>query len=226
MATKEAELHAAIIRHVAEKGFAPPMQVLHRNLGWPQPVLESTLKRLAEIRGVILKPNSLDVWAIHPFSLMPTATWVTAETGAWWANCAWCALGIGAALRQDIRVVSRAGAEDNPLELEIRNGRPSDRLVIHFPFRPHEWWSNPYNPCGAIVFFSSRSEVGAWCTRHGFPLGDVIDIDTGIALARAWFGDYLELTWSRKSAEEAQQVFRSLGLTSEFWHPPPSPGPR
>src|SRR5688572_21679644 len=115
MATKEGELHAAIIRHVAEKGFAPSIQVLQRQLGWPESVLESTLRRLAEIRGLILKPNSLDVWAIHPFSLMPTATWVAAQTGAWWANCAWCALGIGAALRQDIRVVSRVGAEQQLL---------------------------------------------------------------------------------------------------------------
>jgi hypothetical protein len=219
MTTKEAELHAAIIRHVADKGFAPSMNVLHDELGWPESLVESTLEQLAEIRGVILKPNSFHVWAIHPFSLMPTATWVTARTGAWWANCAWCALGIGAALRQDIRVVTRAGAERKPLEFQIGDGRPSDdRLVIHFPFRPHEWWSNPYNPCGAILFFSSRSEVGAWCERHGFPVGEVIDIDTGIALAREWFGDYMEPTWRRKSAHEAQKVFASLGLNSEFWN--------
>jgi hypothetical protein len=219
MPTKEAELHAAIICHVAEKGFAPSMKVLHDDLGWPESLLKSTLERLAEIRGVILKPNSLDVWAIHPFALMPTATWVTAETGAWWANCAWCALGIGAALRQDIRVLSRVGAEQEPLEFQINDGRPTnDRLVIHFPFRPHEWWGNPYNPCGAILFFSSRSDVGAWCKRHGFPVGEVIDIDTGVALAREWFGDYMEPTWSRKSADEAEKVFASLGLNSEFWH--------
>ena len=220
MISKESELHTAIIRHVADRGFAPSTQVLREQLGWSDSALESTLTRLAEIRGVILKPNSSDVWAIHPFTLMPTPTWVVAETGAWWANCAWCALGIGAALRQDIRVLSRVGAEHAPIEFQLKDGRPShNNLVLHFPFRPHEWWSNPYNPCGAILFFSSRSEIGDWCTRHGFPQGEAVDIATGVALAREWFGGYLEPTWARKSADEAQRLFRSLGLSSEFWCP-------
>ena len=225
MITKEADLHTAIIRHVAEQGFAPSNEVLQRQLGWSAGVLEASLTRLAEIRGVILKPNSLDVWAIHPFTLMPTPTWVTSQTGAWWANCAWCALGIGAALRQDIRVLSRLGAEHEPVEFQVKEGRPTnDRLVIHFPFRPQEWWSNSYNPCGAILFFSSHFEVDTWCARHGFPKGEVIDITTGAALAREWFGGYMEPTWARKSPDEAQRVFRSLGLTSEFWCPELAPG--
>jgi hypothetical protein len=48
-------------------------------------------------------------------------------------------------------------------------------------------------------------------------MGEVIDMATGIALAREWFGGYLDSTWARKSTDEAQSVFRSLGLNSEFW---------
>jgi hypothetical protein len=36
-------------------------------------------------------------------------------------------------------------------------------------------------------------------------------------LAQAWFGDYLEPTWARKTPDEAKKVFRSLGLNSTFW---------
>jgi hypothetical protein len=216
--TTASELHTAIIRHVAERGFAPSTKTLQQHLGWSEPEVERALRQLADIRGVILKPNRVDVWAIHPFTLMPTATWVEAETGSWWANCAWCALGIGAALGQDIRVLSRIGAEDEPLEFRVRAGQPSVKgLLIHFPFPPHEWWSNPYNPCGGILFFSHDSQVSAWCARHGFPRGDVIELAAGIALAREWFGDYLKPTWRRKTPDEARQVFRSLGLNDEFW---------
>jgi hypothetical protein len=218
MSTADSELHTAIIRHVAERGFAPSTKVLHEQLGWPEPDVGRALKRLAEIRGVILKPDSSDVWAIHPFTLMPTATWVEARTGAWWANCAWCALGIGAALGEDIRVLSRLGAEGEPFEFRVSGGLSTDRrLVIHFPFRPPEWWSNPYNPCGGILFFSDRSQVDSWCARHGFPKGEIIEITTGIALAKKWFGDYLQPTWRRKTPEEAKQVFLSLGLATRFW---------
>jgi hypothetical protein len=218
MTTRESELHSALIRHVVERGFAPPTRLLAEQLGWSESELQGILKQLAAIRGVILKPNSFEVWAIHPFTLMPTPTWVIARTGAWWANCAWCALGIGAALRQNIRVTSRVGAEQEPIEFEIRDGRSTDpRLLIHFPFRPEEWWSNEYNPCGGIVFFSSQLQVDDWCARHGFPRGAVIDITTGVELAREWFSGYLEPSWARKSAHEAGRVFRSLGLSSEFW---------
>ena len=218
--SQETELHTAIIRHVAERGFAPPISTLRETLGWSESVVRGVLARLAEIRGVILKPNSADVWAIHPFTLMPTPTWVETEGGGWWANCAWCALGIGAALRQDIRVVSRLGAEQQTLEFRVQGNRVSDeRLLIHFPFPPSEWWNNPYNPCGGILFFSSRHDIDGWCARHGFPRGEAIDVATGVALAREWFGDYLEPTWRRKTPDEALQVFRSLGLTSEFWCP-------
>lgn len=216
--TAESQLHTAIIRHVAERGFAPAIETLGETLGWSAIDVRTALTRLAEIRGVILKPNSFDVWAIHPFTLMPTATWVTAEVGAWWANCAWCALGIGAALRQNIRVSTRLGAEKEAIEFEVRDGRSTnDDLLIHFPFPPTEWWNNPYNPCGCILFFSSRSEIDAWCNRHGLPMGETIDIAKGITLAREWFGDYLEPTWRRKTADEVRQLFRSLHLTSEFW---------
>ena len=218
MSTKENELHSALIRHVAKRGFAPSTELLLEQLGWSEGELQGALKQLAATRGVILKPDSFDVWAIHPFTLMPTPTWVIAQTGAWWANCAWCALGVGAALRQNIQVTSRVGAERDPIEFEIRDGRSTDaRLLIHFPFRPHEWWRNEYNPCGGILFFLSHSQVDDWCARHGFPRGAVIDIRTGVDLAREWFSGYLEPTWARKSADEARRVFRSLGLSNEFW---------
>jgi hypothetical protein len=221
---KEAELHTAIIRHVAERGFAPSITTLQDQLGWPKSDVHATLTNLADIRGVILKPNSWDVWGIHPFTLMPTPTWVETTNRGWWANCAWCALGIGAALRKDIRVVTRLGAEHETVEFQVDGGRVSnERLLIHFPFPPSDWWNNPYNPCGGILFFSSESEIGGWCARHGFPRGEAIDIATGVGLARAWFGDYMEPTWRRKSPDEVQRVFRSLGLVSRFWLPPVTP---
>jgi hypothetical protein len=216
--TRESELHTAIIRHVAERGSAPSSTVLGKQLGWSKAVVRDTLTRLAEVHGLILKPNSFDLWAIHPFSLMPTPIWVEAGTGAWWANCAWCALGIGASLRRDIRVLSRFGAENETFDFQVRNGQATNKdLLIHFPFRPSEWWNNPYNPRGGILFFASHAAVDAWCTRHGFPKGEVIDIATGVALAQAWFGDYLEPTWARKSPEEAHEVFRKVGLNKPFW---------
>lgn len=214
----ESHLHSAIIGFVARHGFAPTIGELGQQLSWSAEECESALRRLSAIRGVILKPGSSDVWAIHPFTLMPTPTWVTSGGRGWWANCAWCALGIGAALNQDIRIFTRSGAQDTELCFEVQNGASTDpQLLIHFPFKPSEWWSNPYNPCGCILFFSSHGEIDQWCKRHNLLKGEVIDIGTGIALAERWFGDYLEPSWARKTPDQARELFDSLGLTSAFW---------
>ncbi len=218
MITPEGSAHSAIIRFVARHGYAPPMGELCRMLDCSEEECESVLARLSAIRGVILKPGSNEIWAIHPFTLMPTATYVSTADQSWWANCAWCALGIGAALGQDIRVSTKVGAHDTDLHFDVRNGEASRaELLIHFPFSPGEWWNNPYNPCGCILFFSSEAEIDQWCAQHNLPKGEVITIATGIALAKKWFGDYLEPTWRRKTADESRELFHSLGLTSAFW---------
>jgi hypothetical protein len=103
-------------------------------------------------------------------------------------------------------VSSSIGGEGQTIEFQVRDGRSTDSdLLIHFPFRPDEWWSNPYNPCGCILFFSADSQIDPWCARHGLPRGETIDIATGVALAKEWFGDYMALTWKRKSRDEARQ---------------------
>ncbi len=53
--------------------------------------------------------------------------------------------------------------------------------------------------------------------RHQIQKGEVIDIETGIALAREWFGDYLDPAWKRKSSNEVRELFGAVGLTGSFW---------
>ena len=36
-------------------------------------------------------------------------------------------------------------------------------------------------------------------------------------LAQAWYPDRLDADWRRRTPQEAQAVFASLGLTGEFW---------
>ncbi len=214
----DGQIHHAVISHVAQSGYAPTVSSLCESLDWSEERVETSLTDLSESHGIVLKPNSFDVWAIHPFSLMPTPTWVTAGELSWWANCAWCSLGIGAALGRDIRVSTRLGAHDEQLNFEIRDGRcTTDDLLIHFPFPPTEWWKNPYNPCGYILFFDTESRIDAWCARHQLPKGEAISVGTAISLASAWFGDYLDSSWKRKSSDQVKELFGALGLTGRFW---------
>jgi Alkylmercury lyase len=189
---------------------------------WPvvlKTITEDGLRQLENMHGVILVPNSVNVWSLHPFALMPTPFWVTNNKHGWWANCAWCSLGIGAVLSDHVTITTSDGAEGRELKFSIEDGRPSrSDLVLHFPYPPARWWDNPYCPCGNILFFSSEADVDSWCERHGQPKGSIMRIETGIKLASLWFGDYASPKWRRKSADQAKEIFDELRLNSSFWN--------
>jgi hypothetical protein len=211
-------LHYHLIRHVIETGHAPDLATVSVLAGISEQEAERGIRGLAEIHGVILVPTSLKVWSLHPFGLIPTSFWVSSELRGWWANCAWCALGIGAAIHQDITILTSSGGEAQRLEVRIERGVASrNDLLIHFPYPPEQWWENPYCPCGNILFFTSEKEIDDWCARHGHPRGSILDIKTGIRLAELWFGDYASREWRRKTPAQASEIFEQLGLDPTFW---------
>jgi hypothetical protein len=212
-------LHYLATKHIIETGHAPNIQTLSKLAKLPQHETETALKDLAAMHGVILVPNSLEIWSLHPFALLPTRHWVTAKQGGWWANCAWCSLAIGAALGTDTQITTGDGAEGPPLTFAIQQGRSSrPELLMHFPYPPARWWDNPYCPCGNILFFSSCDRIDQWCARHGRPRGVTLDMPQAIALANEWFGDYACPDWRRKSPEQARAIFEKLNLDPQFWN--------
>lgn len=127
-------LHHLMMAHVIETGHAPDIQLLSALANRSLRETENALRQLESIHGVILVPNSFQVWSLHPFAMTPTRFWVTSKRGGWWANCAWCALGIAAALQTDVRIITSDGAEDRPLEMEIKKSKASHPDVLfHFP---------------------------------------------------------------------------------------------
>lgn len=160
-------LHYLMIKHVIETGHAPDISQLAPLAHLSQPETEDGLKELARLHGVILVPNSLQVWSLHPFALMPTRFWVTAKQGGWWANCAWCSLAIGTALQSDITISTGDGAEGQPLEIRIEQGRAAlPSAVMHFPYPPAAGGTIRIAPA-AIFYFSlhqKKSTPGALAT--------------------------------------------------------------
>jgi hypothetical protein len=215
---KPERLHYLLTRYVIAHGHAPDSAQLSELCGCTQRKAEDLLRRMAEMRGVILEPGSVRIWSLHPFALTPTAFWVSAGGRGWWANCAWCSLGIGAALQTDIAVATRDGAEGDPLDFDVRNGEATrPELLMHFPYPPARWWDNPYCPCGNILFFTGESKVEEWCARHGRPKGALLDMRKAVGLADRWFGDYASPEWRRKTPDQALAIFEELELDPEFW---------
>jgi hypothetical protein len=212
------KLHYLLMRHVIETGHAPTLQKLADLTGLSEEKTAGLLKTLEQMHGVILVPDSVRVWSLHPFALNPTTFWVSSATGGWWANCAWCSMGIWAALKQDVRISTTDGGEGSHLEFAIGRGwsrRPD--LWIHFPYPPERWWDNPFAPCANIVFFTSEAHLDSWCLRHGHPRGSVLPINVAMRLAELWFGDYASPDWVRKTPARATEIFDELDLDRSFW---------
>ena len=77
------------------------------------------------------------------FSAVPTPFLVEAGGRSWFANCAWDAFGIGAALHVDSSIFTECADCQSPLEIRVRNGRPDDEeLVFHVLVPATAWWND------------------------------------------------------------------------------------
>jgi hypothetical protein len=93
--------------------------------------------------ALFLEPDTTRIRMANPFSAVPTTFRVHAQGKAYWANCAWDALGIPAALATDATIESVDAENRQPITLHVQNGQLiSHGEKIHFlvPFR--RWYDD------------------------------------------------------------------------------------
>jgi hypothetical protein len=66
-----------------------------------------------------------------------------------------------------------------------------------------------------MQLFRSEEHLDRWLA--GRDRGAVLTPDQLWGLGREWYENRLDAGWRRRSPEEAEAVFRSLGLSGEFW---------
>jgi hypothetical protein len=74
-----------------------------------------------------------------------------------------------------------------------------------------------------MLLFRSEEHVRNWYRERGIPTGATFDLDRQWQLARIWYAERLSPDWRRRTAEEAEAVFESVGLTGDFWRLTTSP---
>lgn len=100
-------------------------------------------RRLHEAHALVLDAGGDELRMANPFSAVPTAYRVQADGRWWYANCAWDAIGICAALDVDGRVETACPDCGEPIVIEVRDGRPDDEsLLFHCLVPAREWWSD------------------------------------------------------------------------------------
>ena len=68
-----------------------------------------------------------------------------------------------------------------------------------------------------MLLFRSEEQVDRWCHAWNLARGATLSPTTCWALAREWYQDRGDPVWRRRSVDEAQALFRQLGLTDDFW---------
>ena len=79
----------------------------------------------------------------NPFAAQRTPFRVEAAGRSWFANCAWDAFGIGAALKVDSTIHTECADCHVPVDIVVRGGRPHDtNLVFHVLVSAASWWDD------------------------------------------------------------------------------------
>jgi len=100
-------------------------------------------RRLHDGHAIVLGSTTDALQMANPFSAVPTPHVVEADGRQWYANCAWDAFGICAALQTDGRIETSCRDCGDPIEIEVRDGRPGDAsLVFHCLVPAARWWDD------------------------------------------------------------------------------------
>jgi len=98
---------------------------------------------LHRVHALVLNPAMSEIRMANPFSAVPTAYRVRAAGRWWYANCAWDALGICAALHADGSIETSCPDCDEAIALEVRDQRLDDeRPLFHCLVPAGHWWDD------------------------------------------------------------------------------------
>jgi alkylmercury lyase-like protein len=142
MDERDVELRNHVYRRFVELGRAPTFAELQDELGAAHDT-EVARRRLHEAHALVLERDRTEIRMENPFSAVPTPHRVEAGGRSWYANCAWDAFGIPAALHVDGHVASACPDCQEPIEIDIVGGRPvpGDR-VFHVVVPAERWWDD------------------------------------------------------------------------------------
>lgn len=142
MDAADIDLRNATYRRFVELGRAPTAQDVASHLGWSAADVGDGWRRLHEAHALVLDGGG-DIAMANPFAARPTPFRVDAAGRQWFANCAWDAFGIGAALKSDSTIHTACGDCQTPLEIQVRDGQPDDLdLVFHVLVPAASWWND------------------------------------------------------------------------------------
>jgi alkylmercury lyase-like protein len=139
----DTRLRSAIYRHFAGTGQGPALGDMAAECGCSDADVLAGYARLQANRVLLLSPDGDTVRMAPPFSGVPTIHTVEVDQRTYFANCAWDALGIPAALHEEAVVQSTCGQSSALLRLRAGlDGPEPSQWLFHCQVPAARWWEN------------------------------------------------------------------------------------
>ncbi len=136
-------VRAAVFGHIVAHGRPPDVAETAAAMGLPDAEVAAAYDRLHGRHALFLEPGTHTVRIANPFSGVPTPYRVQVGARAYWANCAWDALGIPAALGADAAIVAALPNGDGTAALAVvGEAVRGDGEVVHLPLPFRRWYDN------------------------------------------------------------------------------------
>jgi hypothetical protein len=132
-----------VYRRFVELGRAPRFDEIAAELALPFETVRDALDRLHDAHALVLERDRSRIRMANPFSALPTPHRVHADDRWWYANCAWDAFGVLAALGVDGHVSSSCPDCADSIEIDVLGGEPTrDEYVVHLNVPAARWWDD------------------------------------------------------------------------------------
>ena len=136
------DLRNATYAAFVDLGRAPDAAAVAATRGLSEAAVREGWRRLHDAHALVLD-DAGEIRMANPFAARPTPFRVEARGRSWFANCAWDAFGIGAALKANSTIHTECPDCHEPLEIDVRDGRPDDTtLVFHVLVPAASWWND------------------------------------------------------------------------------------
>ena len=124
-----------------EVGRAPTAADVADRLDLDRADVVAGWRRLHDAHALVLNQHTDEIRMANPFSAVPTAYRVRAGGGSWFANCAWDAFGICAALHVDGTIETSCPDCGDSISVQVVDERPDDSsLFFHCLVPASRWW--------------------------------------------------------------------------------------
>ncbi|MCL4242432.1 MAG: alkylmercury lyase family protein [Dehalococcoidia bacterium] len=126
-----------------EFGRAPTRSEVAARAGLAEAEVAVAWRELHDQHALVLDPGTAEIRMANPFSAVPTPFRVQAGGRSWYANCAWDAFGICAALHSDGHIATACPDCGEPLDIAVHDEAPGDTsLLFHCLVPAARWWDN------------------------------------------------------------------------------------